>query len=536
MLLGLAIRDIVLIDRLDLSLGPGLNVFTGETGAGKSILLDALGLALGHRADSALLRHGAERGSVSAEFEVPAGHAARRLLDEHGLAAEEVVVLRRVLDGQGRSRAYLDDQPVSVNLLRGLGESLVEIHGPGDHTALLNAAGHRDLLDAFGGLEGQGAAVERAWTEMGAAAAALEAAQARLAAARAEEEYLRHVAGELESLRPEPGEENALAETRALLVHAEKLGEAVAVAAAALADEGGAGDRLRAAERALEGVAGDAAGRLDGALSALGRATVEAGEAAAEVEALRRALAPEPGRLEQAEERLFSLRAAARKHGVPVDGLADLERQMVAKLAALDDGADEVRGLGDEADAAAELDAALIVELAPIKLDKARFETRVEALDEGEWTRHGADRVSFEVATNPGAPLGALARIASGGELSRLLLALKVVLARARSAPTLVFDEVDRGVGGATAHAVGERLSRLAAEAQVLVVTHSPQVAARTDHHWRVTKAENGAALTRAEELDAEGRREEIARMLAGAEVTGEARAAAESLLAGRGA
>ncbi|MEE8545053.1 MAG: DNA repair protein RecN [Alphaproteobacteria bacterium] len=555
MLLGLAIRNIVLVDRLDLSLRPGLNVFTGETGAGKSILLDALGLALGRRGDRALVRHGAGRASVSAEFEVPAGHPARRLLEEHGLGGGEVVVLRRVLDDQGRSRAYLDDQPVSVNLLRSVGETLVEIHGPGDHTALLDAAGHRALLDAFGGLEGQDAAVGEAWTRLSEAAQAVEAAAAGLAAARAEEDYLRHVAGELEALRPEPGEEQALAEARALLVHAEKLGEAVAKAGAALEGEGSAPERLRAAERALEKVAGHAAGRLDGALGALARASAEAIEAAAEVEAVRRALALEPERLEQVEERLFGLRAAARKHGVAVDALADLGREMAEKLAALDDGADQVRRLGEQAAemrsayaaaarelgaarrrAAAELDAALSVELAPIKLDKARFETRVEALDEGEWTRHGVDRVSFQVATNPGTPLGALARIASGGELSRLLLALKVVLAHARSASTLVFDEVDRGVGGATAHAVGERLSRLAANAQVLVVTHSPQVAARTDHHWRVTKVENGAALTRAEELDAEGRREEIARMLAGAEVTVEARAAADSLLQGRGA
>ncbi|MCZ6522985.1 MAG: AAA family ATPase, partial [Alphaproteobacteria bacterium] len=408
MLLGLAIRNIVLVDRLDLSLRPGLNVFTGETGAGKSILLDALGLALGRRGDRALVRHGAGRASVSAEFEVPAGHPARRLLEEHGLGEGEVVVLRRVLDDQGRSRAYLDDQPVSVNLLRSVGETLVEIHGPGDHTALLDAAGHRALLDAFGGLEGQDAAVGVAWTRFSEAAQAVEAAAAGLAAARAEEDYLRHVAGELEALRPEPGEEQALAEARALLVHAEKLGEAVAKAGAALEGEGSAPERLRAAERALEKVAGHAAGRLDGALGALARASAEAIEAAAEVEAVRRALALEPERLEQVEERLFGLRAAARKHGVAVDALADLGREMAEKLAALDDGADQVRRLGEQAAemrsayaaaarelgaarrrAAAELDAARRGELAPIKLDKARFETRVEALDEGEWTRPG---------------------------------------------------------------------------------------------------------------------------------------------------
>ena len=553
MLLGLAIRDIVLIDRLGLRLGPGLSVLTGETGAGKSILLDALGLALGVRADSALIRHGAHEGSVSAEFDVPGEHPARRLLRGHGLESEDAIVLRRVLDGQGRSRAYLNDQPVSANLLRAVAETLVEIHASGDHGGLLNAAGHRALLDAFGGIESRAGAVGEAWAAMRRAAEAAQAAEARLASARSEQEHLHHLLAELDALRPEAGEEGDLAEERTVLMHAEKLAEAVAAAAAALSEAGGVAGRLRSAERALERVAGHAPSRFEKALAALARASAESADAEAEVEDLRRGLDFDPSRLEQIEQRLFALRALARKHGCQVDGLSSLRAELRDKLGALEDGAGKVERLRRAAaearavyvaaaaelgaarrQAAERLDSELAAELGPLKLDKARFETHVEALDEAEWSEHGAERVTFQVTTNPGAPPGPLARIASAGELSRFLLALKVVLARARSAPTLIFDEVDRGVGGATAHAVGERLARLSEGAQVVVVTHSPQVAARADHHWRISKRRRGGAVTRAEKLDAKGRREEVARMLAGAEVTAEARAAAERLIEGQ--
>ena len=553
MLLGLAIRDIVLVNRLGLRLEPGLSVLTGETGAGKSILLDALGLALGVRADSALLRRGAPEGSVSAEFEPPDDHPARRLLQDHGLGTDGVIVLRRVLDGQGRSRAYLNDQPVSVNLLRVIGKTLVEVHGSGAHAGLLNTTGHRALLDAFGGLEGRAVAVGQAWTAMREAAEAARTAEAGLVSARAEEEHLRHLLAELDALRPEAGEESALAEDRSLLVHAEKIAEAVASAASALGETGGVAERLRTAERALEKAAGHAAGRFDDALAALGRASAEVADGEAEVEALRRRLDVDPGRLERVEQRLFSLRALARKHGCQVDGLCGLRADLKDKLAALESGADEVErrrqaaaearavyvaaagALGAARRRAANgLDSAVAAELGPLKLGKARFATRIDALDDAEWTVQGTERVTFQVATNPGVPPGPLARIASAGELSRFLLALKVVLARARSAPTLVFDEVDRGVGGATAHAVGERLALLSQSAQVLVVTHSPQVAARADHHWRISKRRKGGVRTYAEALDAEGRREEIARMLAGAHVTAEARAAADRLIQGQ--
>jgi DNA repair protein RecN (Recombination protein N) len=554
MLLGLAIRDIVLVDRLDLRLGPGLNVLTGETGAGKSILLDALGLALGGRADVSLIRHGAERGSVGAEFDVPAEHSARALMAERELDAAGTILVRRVLDREGRSRAFVNDQPVAASFLRDLGDTLIEIHGGADHGGALDRPRHRLLLDDFGGLGAEVARVGEGWRAMGAADEALSTARERLDEARREEDYLRHVVAELDALAPGAGEEDTLAERRALLMHAEKIAEALAQADSSLNDEGGVAARLRGAERTLLRVADKVAGRLDKALAALDRAGAEVAEAVAAVEAARRELELDPGEQDRVEERLFALRALARKHKTPVDGLAGLRDELAAKLAALDDGAAELARLEKEAGAAraafeaaggklgkarrraaSRLDKAMAKELPPLKLDKARFLTLVEALEATEWSRHGTESVAFQVATNPGAPPGPLTRIASAGELSRFLLALKVVLAGARAAPTLIFDEIDRGVGGATADAVGERLSRLSADSQILIVTHSPQVAARSDHHWRVSK-EGGDGRTHIEALDAAGRREEIARMLAGAEITVAARAAAESLIEGQGA
>ena len=554
MLLGLTIRDVVLIDRLDLGFHAGLCVLTGETGAGKSILLDALGLALGARAESGLVRRGADQAVVTAEFSLPARHPARRLLDEAGFgAAGEGLVLRRVVNADGRSRAFVDDQPASVGLLKQLGDLLVEIEGQFAQQGLLDPATHRDALDAYGGHRAEAAAVAAAWTEWRAVARARAEAEAELAKARTDEEFLRHALAELDALDPQAGEAAALADQRSLLMNREKLSDALDAAQAELAGERGGEHALNAAIRALERLKDKAAGRLDAALDALARAQLETREAAAQVEAAARGLGRDTADLEKVEERLFALRALARKHGVALEALPELRAELGHKIAALDQGGDRLTLLArreqesrrlyrDAAErvsaarrrAAGALDAAVTKELKPLKLDKARFTTVVTPLGEADWGEHGVERVHFEVATNPGAPPGPLARIASGGELSRFMLALKVVLAKTSPVATLVFDEVDSGVGGAVAAAVGDRLHRLGQELQVLVVTHSPQVAARGAHHWRVAKQQaQTRTSTRVEELSDEGRREEIARMLSGSAVTAEARAAAASLMAG---
>jgi DNA repair protein RecN (Recombination protein N) len=556
MLVGLSVRDVVLIDRLDLALEPGLGVLTGETGAGKSILLDALGLALGARADSALVRHGAAQATVTAAFTLGRRHhPAHAILDELGLDDGEELVLRRQLAADGRSRAFINDQPVSVAGLRRVGESLVEIVGQGEQRGLLDPGSHRALLDAYGGLEGQAVAVAEAWSGWRQATAAREEAVGRLQQARREEDFLRHALLELDALKPQPGEEEKLAESRTRLLNREKLLEAMRGAAAELGGRSGAEAQLAAAAKRLARIADKAGEGLTPLLAALDRAGIEAAEASRLLDRLTGELDAEPGRLEAIEERLFALRDLARKHGVAVDGLPALRERTEATLAALDDQGGAVARL-TQAEAAARqayrdaasalssarraaagrLDKAVAAELPPLKLDKARFRTTVEALPQAGWGPQGPDRIGFEVSTNPGTPLGGLGRIASGGELSRFLLAIKVALAAAAPVPTLVFDEVDAGIGGATAAAVGERLKRLAARLQVLVVTHSPQVAALAGRHWRVEKAAADGGepvLTRIVALDPPGRREEIARMLSGARVTGEARAAADRLLAG---
>ncbi len=554
MLLSLTIRDVVLIDRLDLSFPAGLCVLTGETGAGKSILLDALGLALGARAESALVRHGAGQAVVTAEFALNRDHPARRLLAEAGFPAEgETLVLRRAVGSDGRSRAFVDDEPASVSLLRALGAVLVEIHGQFEQQGLLDPATHRAALDAFGGYAAELAQLSAAWRAWRAASEERSAKEAALAKARAEEDYLRHALAELDALEPKPGEETALAEQRNLLLNREKLSQALEAAFAELASERGAERALTAAARQLERLRDKAAGRLDTALAALERAIIETREAVAQLEAAARDMERDTTSLEKIEERLFALRALARKHNVAIEALPALRAELAARIGALDDGGNELARLarrdaearhayGAAAEAvsvrrkraAKALDAAVMKELAPLKLEKARFATVLTPLDEDEWGEIGRERVHFEVVTNPGAPPGPLAKIASGGELSRFMLALKVVLAKTSPAPTLVFDEVDSGIGGAVAAAVGERLHRLAQELQVLVVTHSPQVAARGAHHWRVKKQQaEKRTLTRVEPLSAEERREEIARMLSGSAITAEARAAAQSLMAG---
>ena len=559
MLTTLSIRDVVLIERLDLSFGPGLTVLTGETGAGKSILLDSLGLALGARGDAGLVRAGADQASVTAGFALSAAHPLTELLVEQGLQAEDEVVLRRILAKDGRSRAFINDQPVGLGLLRRAAAMLVEVQGQHEQIGLADAASHAGLLDAFGvprPLRDATAAAWRAWRE---AVVALEAARQAIAAAKRDEEWLRHAVDELAALAPQPDEEARLAQERQRLQQGERHVEAVATALAELVPR----DRrspapaaaLRAACRALQRLVTpaqpDAANPAAPALAALERAE----EALAEAESFLTRLAHEaeadPRLLEQAEERLFALRAAARKHAVAVPELPELLDMLRVRLAALETGAAEVvacehavrqareayaqsaAALGAaRRSAAARLDRAVAKQLPPLRLDKARFQADVAALEEHEWGPSGIDSVRFLIATNPGQVLGPLGRIASGGELSRLMLALKVVLSSGSPAPTLVFDEVDADVGGATAAAVGERLARVAEQLQVLVVTHSPQVAARGGAHLLVSKqAARGRAATRVAPLDWPARREEIARMLAGETVTEAARAAADDLL-----
>jgi DNA repair protein RecN (Recombination protein N) len=553
MLATLTIRDIVLIDRLELEFQRGLGVLTGETGAGKSILLDALGLALGARSDARLVRHGAPQASVSAAFNVAPDHDACRVLGEHHIDDNEgALVLRRVLNSDGRSRAFVNDEPVSRGLLRRVGETLVEIHGQFESRQLLDAAHHRALLDAFGDLKALLDAIRDARAGWRRAAQQLSTATADLAAARRDEEYLQHVVAELDTIDPRHGEEQDLAERRHMLMNAEKLVQAMDEAAHVLGGDGqGIDGVIRAASRALERVAAKADGKLDATIAALDRAASETEESMALLDRAVADLDLDANGLEAVEERLFTLRALARKHACAVDGLPDLREAMAARLASIEDGSAMLEQLAAEetearrayvdlagrlsaarAEAARRLDAAVAVELEPLRLGKARFLTVIEQMDEEEWGDRGWDRITFAVATNPGAPPGPLNRIASGGELARFMLALKVVLVRADPVPTLIFDEVDAGIGGAVAAAVGERLARLAAEVQVLVVTHSPQVAARGAYQWRVSKAlDADGARTSVHILDPMERKEEIARMLAGARVTEEARAAADSLL-----
>lgn len=564
MLIGLGIRDVVLIEALDLAIGPGLTALTGETGAGKSIILDALGLATGARADSGLVRAGAAQANATAIFAPSPTHPVWAYLDEKGLryATDEDLVLRRTVGADGRSRAFVNDQAASVGVLRDLGALLVEVHGQHETVGLLDARTHRPLLDAFGGLERQTAAVADAWKAWRAARERADslAADADRSAELVEE--LTQRLSELDRLDPKPGEETALAEERALLGAAEK-----ALADIAAAREALAGDQVtsrlsqawRALDRARElalraGVGEDTAParRIAEAAAAVDRALAEAHEAQAAVDSAAGAFVFEPDRLERTEERLFALRALARKLNVAPESLPALRVEFAARLRDAEHSGDALATARAEAEAAratyqaaaAALTAArraaaerlaqqVEAELPPLKLDKARFRATVEPLPDERASAMGADKVAFEVSTNPGAPFGELGAIASGGELARLALALKAVLAgRGGVQPLMIFDEVDQGVGGAVADAVGARLKRLAAEAQVLVVTHSPQVAARADAHWKVAKAGDGERLrTAVHVLNAPAREEELARMLAGAEITEAARAAARALM-----
>ncbi|CAA9545649.1 MAG: DNA repair protein RecN [uncultured Sphingosinicella sp.] len=548
MLTALSIRDVVLIETLDLEFGPGLGVLTGETGAGKSILLDALGLGLGARADSGLVRDGQPQAVVTVSFELPSAHPARAMLAENGLQGEpgEPLVIRRIVKADGGSRALVNDQSASVALLRDLGAMLVEIHGQHDDRGLLNPRGHRALLDSYGGLDT--AAVSSAYRAVQEAKAALASARAEQDAAERDREWLEHAVVELQALAPEPGEEESLATLRATMQTGERLSSELATIAEQLEGSDGALSLLRQAARRLDRIAPEHETLAD-ALAAIDRAVIEASEAEDKLARAVDELAFEPRRLEEAETRLFEIRAAARKHRAAPDDLPALLEELSARLDALQSGGGRLASLQAElastqaqydaaadalgaarAKAAERLDEAVAAELRPLKLDAARFRTALTRLTEGG--ESGCDRVEFEISTNPGAPFAPLVRIASGGELSRFILALKVALAQSGGATTMIFDEIDRGVGGAVASAIGERLHRLAETAQLLVVTHSPQVAARGKSHLLIEKSHQGLVTrTSVQALDEIRRREEIARMLSGAQVTDEARAQASRLL-----
>ncbi|MGE5565129.1 MAG: DNA repair protein RecN [Parcubacteria group bacterium] len=563
MLIGLGIRDVVLIEALDLSIGPGLTALTGETGAGKSIILDALGLAVGARADAGLVRRGASQAVATAIFALPPDHAVWAYLDEKGLSYErdEDLVLRRALSADGRSRAFVNDQATSVGVLKDLGALLLEVHGQHETVGLLDPRTHRPLLDAFGQLDT--GSVASAWSAWRAARERAEALRAAAGRSAAEIEEITVRLAELDRLAPREGEEAALAEERALLGAAEKALTDIAAARDALGGERTASalaQAFRALQRAKDravqagvGEEGAALAKLTAACEAVDRALVEAQEASAAIDAAADSFDVQPDRLEKAEERLFALRAMARKLGVQVDDLPATRAEFAARLQAVENSEEALREAeaAEKAAKAAYLAAAgaltaerraagdrlakaVEAELAPLKLDKARFRVAVEPLPEDRAGPSGMDRVAFEISTNPGAPFGPLEAIASGGELARFALALKATLAGRGEGPQplMIFDEVDQGVGGAVADAVGLRLRRLAADAQVLVVTHSPQVAARADAHWRITKAGDGDKVrTAVEALTPAARQEEIARMLAGAEITEAARAAARALI-----
>jgi DNA repair protein RecN (Recombination protein N) len=553
MLVGLTVQNIVLIDRLELGLAAGLTALTGETGAGKSILLDALGLALGARAEGGLVRAGAGQAAATATFTLPEQHVAHEILEEQGIERDDLLILRRQVGADGKSRAFVNDQPVSVALLRRIGETLIEIEGQFEVHGLLDPATHRAHLDAFGGLEASAEQTRDAYRAWRWAQEALDGANAELERARADEEYLRHAAGELELADPKPDEEIALAAERQQLMHREQLLEAIEAAHGELAGERGADRALASAGRRLQRIADKAGAALDPVTAALDRAAAELAEGIAGLQRMAADLDADPSRLEKLDDRLNLLRELARKHRVAVTALPDLLADLKRRLALIEGQSADIGTLKKAAEASLAgyraaatvlsaarakagkaMDAAVNKELPPLKLEKARFATRIETVGEADWSEGGWDRVQFQVATNPGATPGPINRIASGGELARFMLALKVTLAANQPVPTLVFDEVDAGIGGATAAAVGERLKRLSKKVQVLVITHSPQVAALAQHHLRVEKlSRKGKTATAAVPLDDAARREEIARMLSGAVVTDEARAAADKLLVG---
>ncbi len=556
MLTALSIRDIVLIEKLDLQLDQGLTVLTGETGAGKSILLDSLGLALGARGDSSLVRSGQPKGSVTAAFQIAGDHAAMEFLKANDIDTDGEIIVKRVQMAEGQSRATINDQPVSLNVLRQLAAQLVELHGQHADRALINPSSHRNLLDAYGGLEAQVRQVLALWQVLQQKAAELAEHEERLARAEVERDYIEHAVKELASLSPEPNEEQQLAEKRQMMMQSEQFASALDEAEGVVSGDAALEARLNAALRRLERRKEGAGGRLDDVCAALERLLHEWGEAGVAIDVARRNFVFDPRDLEKSEERLFALRAAARKYRCSVDDLAKLRDKFETDLQSLGDGgarlvvlkrevAESKTAYESAADklsaarrkSAKAMDKAVAAELPALKLERARFETTVTS-DAAKPAASGIDTVEFQVATNPGTPMQPLMKIASGGELARFMLALKVVLAAKGSAPVLIFDEIDTGVGGAVADAIGKRLARLADGLQVLAVTHSPQVAARASQHLLISKMEGVGSkrmVTRVTPLSASSRKEELARMLSGATVTAAARAQAEELLAGQG-
>ncbi len=544
MLQSLSIRNVVLIDQLLIEFRPGLCALTGETGAGKSILLDSLGLALGERSESGLLRKGADQASVIAEFVLPDNAAVPAFLKEQGVEAQSPLILRRMLDSNGRSRAFINDQPVSVSLLKTTGEMLTEYHGQFETHGLLNTRTHRSLLDDYAGLGCDLGTLARLWDEWKEKEESLSRIGAEMEKARSDEDYLRQSVEDLDTLDPKAGEEEHLGALRERLMKREQIFESLNAAHASLTEAEGA---LGSGWRALERIGGEAQDLLSG----MDRASAEMQEVLAGIRSLSADLESSEYSLEEIDDRLFALKGQARKHGCSIDDLPSKREELAAALNRIEHQDDvladlmqacekarrtyeeKAQGIGEKRRRAAEkLDALVAHELPPLKLDRARFVTGIESLPENQWGPLGTDRVQFLVATNPGSEPGPLGKIASGGEMARFMLALKVVLAEVGVAGTLVFDEVDSGIGGATADAVGERLARLAEHRQILVVTHSPQVAARAGSHYIVMKGGQDEVKSTVLHLEDTGlRREEIARMLAGATVTEEARAAAEKLL-----
>jgi len=550
MLSQLSIRDIVLIERLDIDFSNGLSVLTGETGAGKSILLDALSLALGARGDTGLVRHGATQGQVTAVFDVPPNHPARAILAKNAIDDTGDVILRRVQSADGRTRVFVNDQPASVALMREVGRSLVEIHGQHDERALVDPAAHRDLLDAFGGHVGEADRVAAAWRTWREREQELARHRARVEAAAREADFLRASVQELVEADPQPGEETQLAERRAAMMRAEKSAADIAEAQDVLSGPASPVPTFSGLLRRLQRKAAEAPGLLDDIVKSLDDALVALDAAQAATDAAIRKAEFDPRALEQAEERLFALRALGRKHNVGVDDLARLRDEMAADLADLDAGEARLAELEKTAAAAqreydeaakhlsalrhavsAGLSKTVAAELPALKLERAEFIVEISS-EPDDRAASGIDQVEFWVRTNPGTRPGPMMKVASGGELSRFLLALKVALADRGSAPTLVFDEIDTGVGGAVADAIGQRLARLAGRIQVLAVTHAPQVAARASTHYLISKSGGADRVsTGITAMDRDARQEEIARMLAGATITSEARAAAERLL-----
>lgn len=551
MLTQLDIRNVVLIDQLYIAFNSGLCVLTGETGAGKSVLLDSLGLALGVRAESGLVRKGAEHARVTASFQIPPDHGAYEILKQADIFIEDdILLLRRVVYNNGKSRAFINDQPVSVGLLKQVGDTLVEIHGQFETQGLLNPATHCAMLDEYAGLEEELGALALLWNAWKDAQMQREALRSFSNRAREEETYLRLSVEDLQSIDPQKGEEHELSILRERLKNREKILEALSIASAHLGSDH---DPVQKAWAALDNIAGEGDGAIEQALQALASASEDMSQAHSLIQSAQSDLLESEYNLEEIDERLYALRMQARKHGCNPDDLSDMLEQLQEQLSTIENSDENLEKCNQKCEEArvaylqkaeaisarrkkigTKLNTLVMRELPPLKLDKARFETQVERLDEGEWGARGVDRVRFLVATNPGQALGAIHKIASGGEMSRFMLALKVIIAQEGSTHSFIFDEVDAGIGGATADAVGERLARLAHSKQVLVVTHAPQVAARADHHWIVTKSEvsKGAVTTDITPLTSrQARCEEIARMLAGADITDEARAAAAKLI-----